>query len=99
MFWGGGRRVSAHGGGGVWSNGGDEVGEGGEGKLEWQKSAFHHPPASLPLHEKARLKGQQDWLGSPSGPQGTHGAERGGQANKGRDNASSPQGAGTSGGR
>jgi hypothetical protein len=54
----------------------------------------HHPPASLPLHEKARLKGQQDWVGSPSGPQGTHRAERGGQANKGRDNASSPQGAG-----
>ena len=77
VFWGGGHRVSAHGGGGVWSNGGEEVGVGGEGKLEWQKSALHpppppHPPASLPLHETAGLKGQQDWVGSPSGPQGTH---------------------------
>ena len=51
-----------------------------------------HPPASLPLHEKAGLKGQQDWVGSPSGPQGTHRVERGGQANKERHNASSPHG-------
>lgn len=61
------------------------------GKPEWQKSAFYtHPPSQPPAtREKAGLKGQQGWVGSPSGPQGTHRAERGGQMNKKRLNASS----------